>query len=89
MRILCLSVFSDNDTTIYLQEEAVWKKVKLFENHTEIMIAGRFVSDHLYYIFIGNVSSAEEENFATLALRPRGEKFMKIICLLLFVNLKK
>ena len=66
------SVDSEDDTIIYLQEDAVWRKTKYFEDHTDIRIVGEFVSDHLYYMFLGNVSSAEEENFASMALRPRG-----------------
>ncbi|GFS27686.1 hypothetical protein ElyMa_005294100 [Elysia marginata] len=68
-----MKVYStDDDTVVYLEEEAVWRKTKYFENHTDIKITGEFVSDHLYYKFYANVSSAEEDNFATMALRPRG-----------------
>ncbi|RUS79730.1 hypothetical protein EGW08_012503 [Elysia chlorotica] len=67
-----LTIDPQDDTTIHLHEEAVWSKDKYFQNHTDIKISGQFVSDHQYYIFLGNVSSAEEENFATMALRPRG-----------------
>lgn len=63
---------SNNDTVIHLKEEAVWKKANYFSNHTHIKITGEFTSDDLYYIFHANVSSAEENNFATMALRPRG-----------------
>ncbi|KAK3730217.1 hypothetical protein RRG08_034962 [Elysia crispata] len=67
-----MKIDSEDDTIIYLQEDAVWRKTKYFEDHTDIRIVGEFVSDHLYYMFLGNVSSAEEENFASMALRPRG-----------------
>ncbi|GFO22792.1 hypothetical protein PoB_004929700 [Plakobranchus ocellatus] len=67
-----MDITTDDDVVILLKEEAAWNKTETFHHHTQIQIEAQFVSDHLYYSFMGNVSSAEEDNFATIVMRPRG-----------------